>query len=653
MGRGISKYANDPNYYFDEKSKIYRKKDDRIDCYKFISVFWYGLDNCFYVYDDEKDNTLCKELPSFDEFINYLLIRKKPHVHFIINNGDKLANFLLRNKVMKEEKRKKKVYNIDEDRFDEFESFIKYRLTNKNAISIHSLERLIPNKADLDVKVKEDRELLREVTLRFIELGDFTHYTAGSISFYNLQRSINEWNTPEHIKQQKNIAYAKFEYRSLDFQYKVCKYDKDKQEDFNHPYWKYRNQIMRIAYFLGPNMINKYNTQPNNTVKELKHVYIYDRSSAFPYQQAYELMPYGLPKMINCNKEIVYIDNSYNLHDAFKEAEEYIRNNRKNSTCVLYHVTMKWERGRMSNFRDPDNDILHIFDNIKESTVEEFLENKKNNESKGHAYISRRTDKYIYVSTFVADNDLLTIAHLYHPNSIIIDFEMVFNAKLTDRRDYILDHYNNKEEYKKLLEEEAKKGYKVNLILEKLMLNCITRKDGSKKDEYNQYYSPLAIFTTSGNRKDILHFAHYNPNYLLYCDTDSIHTTLNPEQMEKTFKDTNSSLEIGKGLGKLKIEAYDVEAKYVGKKHYAYRDKDGKEKIVLSQGLSKEFTKAFVNFDNVDTLRLTKKQLDEYNRNKEYEILVYQDPMDNIMLDTRQDDTVIVDLTAKRNQEIL
>lgn len=50
----------------------------------------------------------------------------------------------------------------------------------------------------------------------------------------------------------------------------------------------------------------------------------------------------------------------------------------------------------------------------------------------------------------------------------------------------------------------------------------------------------------------------------VYCDTDSIHTT-----MEKTPS---------KELGELKLE-YSGEACYAGKKLYALRDKDGKEKV--------------------------------------------------------------------------
>lgn len=76
----------------------------------------------------------------------------------------------------------------------------------------------------------------------------------------------------------------------------------------------------------------------------------------------------------------------------------------------------------------------------------------------------------------------------------------------------------------------------------------------------------IAGIITSYSRT-ILYEGLMNAGNVVYCDTDSVHTT-----------DTLHDCFIGKGLGKYKLE-FEGEGIYCGKKLYALRNSEGKEKL--------------------------------------------------------------------------
>lgn len=159
--------------------------------------------------------------------------------------------------------------------------------------------------------------------------------------------------------------------------------------------------------------------------------------------------------------------------------------------------------------------------------------------------------------------------------------------------------------------------------LSKMMLNALSGKFGShtvvrckrptinnnivsykmnKEENINGIYLPLSIFITSYARHFLLNniqklidysIKKYNVNKFIYADTDSIHTTLSPDECKNL-------LEIDeRELGKWKIENTFKEARYLKPKCYIQRLYDNNLKIACA-GLSKsEFSKiTWENFNS-------------------------------------------------------
>ena len=143
------------------------------------------------------------------------------------------------------------------------------------------------------------------------------------------------------------------------------------------------------------------------------------------------------------------------------------------------------------------------------------------------------------------------------------------------------------------------KDYGAKKVVDKLMLNSLYGKFGSKNSGYHKipylneegvvkykhseveemkkYYLPIAIAITSYAHKYIDDgIIRAGIENFVYCDTDSVHTlgTL-PEDMVDN-----------KELGKFKLEGIESKSKYIRQKTYVYKEKD--EIVITCAGMSQD-----------------------------------------------------------------
>jgi len=149
--------------------------------------------------------------------------------------------------------------------------------------------------------------------------------------------------------------------------------------------------------------------------------------------------------------------------------------------------------------------------------------------------------------------------------------------------DWLWDLKNNGNPIQKVI---AKQG--LNTTLGKLSQGARDFKEKS----YRQYEFRSLVtqrYITAIGRMNISKIAqyiidNYGSDAYLYTDTDSIHTTLTPNEFEKVCNELGFIY--GEELGNISLEKSMEKVIYSSKKHYTYIDKETKEVMFVASGIT-------------------------------------------------------------------
>lgn len=122
--------------------------------------------------------------------------------------------------------------------------------------------------------------------------------------------------------------------------------------------------------------------------------------------------------------------------------------------------------------------------------------------------------------------------------------------------------------------------------------------DGGYKEEGQNYFY-IAIFTTALARNRLLTMSSLiGYDHCLYFDTDSIHTDLDVEEINKKLKDSEFHLSEYE-LGQPKIESTFDEFKYLREKAYVEKNNTTNDVVVKVSGLGKEAREQIINLEDL------------------------------------------------------
>lgn len=129
--------------------------------------------------------------------------------------------------------------------------------------------------------------------------------------------------------------------------------------------------------------------------------------------------------------------------------------------------------------------------------------------------------------------------------------------------------------------------------------NEIVKYEMGELEERKPVYMPIASFITSYARRKTISTSqaikdytkeHYNKDYYIYSDTDSIHMITLPEEELKKFVEVDDYK-----LGAWKIESHATRGKFIRQKCYIEEDEEGIHATIA--GLPKQLGK-YITFDN-------------------------------------------------------
>ena len=308
------------------------------------------------------------------------------------------------------------------------------------------------------------------------------------------------------------------------------------------PLDNYLQDRLSMAYFGGITYLN-----PLWANKPIKDVVSFDVNSMYPDKMRNAMLPWGPPKRIPTHSKIA-------------------------GDCVIYVIsglsaTLKSER--------------HL----------PFLMFPTYNQ--GYIRCQGKVIKCVNELVYLTNDDLEILENEYYIDNMHIMYAYYFNARKGMYADFVDYWMKEKADATVLLNEGKKKGlpedellvYQQRRQIAKVMLNSSYGKDGTKTDrivhktamvegvltsektishESSQFYLPAAIFICSKARKQLYEAAKTVGDEFIYCDTDSIKTTLKGAELMK-----KSAFIDDTALGAWKDEGHYDEAIFVRQKTYA------------------------------------------------------------------------------------
>lgn len=367
----------------------------------------------------------------------------------------------------------------------------------------------IPTQEEIDY-VKNDTEIIARVISSLYDEG-MNKLTSSADSFKDYQKTIGKKNF-DRIFPILPIEYDEF---------------------------------IRKSYLGGYCFFN-----PKHANLILENCVTCDRNSHYPYEMAFQKMPYGFPMMFNGKpKEI----KGYDLFITHIKIQCKIKNNCFPSIMKRNYIGLKNDY-----IEDTENKIIELFvTNVDLDMIYKYYD---------IYYI-----KYFETMYFKSSNTLFR-------NFILKNYEIKSNstgAKRQTAKIKINSFYGrfalnpNRKKCKPYLNEEG--------ILKIKIVDSI---------QVDPIYTAVSVFVTAYGRYDLLEKINLNYDNFVYCDTDSITTIDNP---------------VGLDIDSKKIGWWDLEKewdkfKVIAQKTYLGILKNGK-KIVKVCGAPEEI-KEKINFEN-------------------------------------------------------
>ena len=351
------------------------------------------------------------------------------------------------------------------------------------------------------------------------------------------------------------------------------------------------NDTLRPAFYGGINYVNY-----DDIGKELKNLTYLDRNSAYPYVDANMPLPVGLPEAGTVNETLTPEDcltygiYEYNIDRTLSVVK---------CTLVLDNIEEKHMY----------NDCFHLFN--------------------GDRLITKFNQLVIYDMLF-STLDLHNLAVIYKGclKQVEINYKWTFRTKRGIYRNFVQKHYEKRQQLKRELENlNAENKYdealqtNIELTAEKSLLNFSTGKDAEKfsggSAEYNGKYLPIAIFRTAWQRLALCKIINYLGEHFKYGDTDSAIVDEIGMKMLNDIKQSQKILSLGTELGQWKCVDKIDKFRVLGHKLYGYVADTKKEKIVIA-GFSTSLLRKVVNYNNFNyKLRVDMNTVKEYGNTED------------------------------------
>lgn len=593
-------FANLPDK-MPKTEKGYRKikRDLKFRC--FVHNLGWDVEFMKYTLNDRQINYQLSKINKKSK--KKLRVKQEPCNFNIVENNNIVYSCYVGLENISEVVVKKQIENITT--VDRLPVFCEVEFLDSYKIQSAPLEDIAKNVVKIDecfLKMSEsyDYEKVRTVGHELTELEK--HYLYNDV--YILKEWVNQFYKKLGTNCVTSSAIAFEKYIDITYGDKGYKGFLENYPDLSD--YEYIWSIVKKSYSGGWTQANR---KYRNLVVTCNGVSI-DINSSYPSSVAYRLLPYGMPVLHNgkyeClpDKELAI----YTIHfDGFKNINDD-------------DLIGKIQVGAMSSVEFGLNGTEYIDTNIKEYKVvgDELHECDligTNAESETHRYamsfwnfelenLLESMDFYEEVKKYDPIRDFSYSTGVLK-KGFYIENSLVFKAKYGEFRKAV-EHFNEMKIEGKIIGDKVKEGtgkLSNNGFYGKLASNYVRleRKlyfddEGMAQFEttdnvYNaerKYYPPFASAVTAWSRVNLrttLYKVGYNN--VLYFDTDSLYTTLSPEEIKERCGDILDKTE----LGKWDIEKEYTKFKSLGAKKYILygRDYVEPEKIVRVDNEGNEY----------------------------------------------------------------